>query len=286
MSEAPQGSGWWQASDLKWYPPERTPGYTAQQPQPAMSARPTQQPPVTTRPRSVLVRIILGGLVLLALAVAILVPRSLATVRTVGSGAMFSTVSARPASAYAIALGVVVVIVIVGVAIARRARQPRTVIAEFVIAALFLPLAQVAVAESHHGESGSFAGVGVSDSGPNKIIVNNQALDMGAGKPRVSCYGMRGSQTLDLASAGGQPRVEIDMSNDDILSPDSPMDVKSVTIVASGHTLTAPLGDKANGEESTTAKFVQDDRNWKVTGWVTGESLDHRETFEVDVTCP
>ena len=25
MSDEPQGDGWWQASDLKWYPPERLP---------------------------------------------------------------------------------------------------------------------------------------------------------------------------------------------------------------------------------------------------------------------
>lgn len=29
MSESPQGDGWWQASDLKWYPPERHPDYEA-----------------------------------------------------------------------------------------------------------------------------------------------------------------------------------------------------------------------------------------------------------------
>src|SRR2546423_7309784 len=26
MSDTPQGPGWWQASDLKWYPPEQQPG--------------------------------------------------------------------------------------------------------------------------------------------------------------------------------------------------------------------------------------------------------------------
>lgn len=32
MSDVSQGPGWWQASDLKWYPPERRPGYTGPAP--------------------------------------------------------------------------------------------------------------------------------------------------------------------------------------------------------------------------------------------------------------
>jgi hypothetical protein len=31
MSDIPQGPGWWQAADQKWYPPELHPGYQAQQ---------------------------------------------------------------------------------------------------------------------------------------------------------------------------------------------------------------------------------------------------------------
>ena len=40
MSDTPQGEGWWQASDGKWYPPEQAPGYQAPQQgyaQPAMA---------------------------------------------------------------------------------------------------------------------------------------------------------------------------------------------------------------------------------------------------------
>jgi hypothetical protein len=40
MSEAPQGPGWWQASDFKWYPPERQSNYVAPPPPP-----PRQPPP-------------------------------------------------------------------------------------------------------------------------------------------------------------------------------------------------------------------------------------------------
>jgi hypothetical protein len=35
MSDEPQGSGWWQASDLKWYPPEQHPNDVAPLPPPA-----------------------------------------------------------------------------------------------------------------------------------------------------------------------------------------------------------------------------------------------------------
>jgi hypothetical protein len=47
MSDVSQGDGWWEASDGKWYPPERHPDYTAptQGPAPAM---PTPQPPLVT----------------------------------------------------------------------------------------------------------------------------------------------------------------------------------------------------------------------------------------------
>ena len=34
MSDVSQGLGWWQASDLKWYPPERHPDYVAPPPAP------------------------------------------------------------------------------------------------------------------------------------------------------------------------------------------------------------------------------------------------------------
>jgi uncharacterized membrane protein len=40
MSEVPQGPGWWQASDHKWYPPERHPNYVAQRPPPMPPSAP------------------------------------------------------------------------------------------------------------------------------------------------------------------------------------------------------------------------------------------------------
>lgn len=43
MSDAPQGHGWWQATDGKWYPPESHPNYRPTIPQPTM---PTLTPPV------------------------------------------------------------------------------------------------------------------------------------------------------------------------------------------------------------------------------------------------
>jgi peptidyl-prolyl cis-trans isomerase B (cyclophilin B) len=56
MSDVSQGPGWWQASDLKWYPPERHPNYEAPPPPPPPklpppSWAPPQQPtqPAPTR---------------------------------------------------------------------------------------------------------------------------------------------------------------------------------------------------------------------------------------------
>jgi hypothetical protein len=43
MSDVSQGSGWWQASDLKWYPPERHPNYEAPPP-PGRPSVPQPQP--------------------------------------------------------------------------------------------------------------------------------------------------------------------------------------------------------------------------------------------------
>jgi hypothetical protein len=50
MTDEPQGLGWWQASDLKWYPPERHPTYEAPPPPPpgrppVPQPRPADYPP-------------------------------------------------------------------------------------------------------------------------------------------------------------------------------------------------------------------------------------------------
>ena len=51
MSDVSQGSGWWQASDLKWYPPELHADYVAPLPPPPKLPPPPGQPPVPpTRP--------------------------------------------------------------------------------------------------------------------------------------------------------------------------------------------------------------------------------------------
>ena len=84
MSDVSQGPGWWQASDLKWYPPELHPDYVAplpppptqpppaELPPPPMPVAPTQ-PPVTTKGPSGLVWFVLAGLALLAIAAFLLV---------------------------------------------------------------------------------------------------------------------------------------------------------------------------------------------------------------------
>jgi hypothetical protein len=53
MSDMPQGSGWWQASDGKWYPPELRPGPAEPAPQPTPVTQPPaaeQVPPAATAP--------------------------------------------------------------------------------------------------------------------------------------------------------------------------------------------------------------------------------------------
>jgi hypothetical protein len=51
MSEVSQGSGWWQASDLKWYPPELHADYVAPLPPPPTLPTPeTAAPPPPMRP--------------------------------------------------------------------------------------------------------------------------------------------------------------------------------------------------------------------------------------------
>jgi hypothetical protein len=48
MTDRPQGPGWWQASDLKWYPPEKHADYAAPPSSPPTPVKPTP-PPVTTK---------------------------------------------------------------------------------------------------------------------------------------------------------------------------------------------------------------------------------------------
>lgn len=44
MTDGPQGHGWWQASDLKWYPPELRPAYMAALPPPPTADAAQSQP--------------------------------------------------------------------------------------------------------------------------------------------------------------------------------------------------------------------------------------------------
>ncbi len=48
MTDGPQGHGWWQAADLKWYPPEQRPDYMATLPPPPAPDAAQQQPPDPT----------------------------------------------------------------------------------------------------------------------------------------------------------------------------------------------------------------------------------------------
>jgi hypothetical protein len=63
MSQAPQGPGWWQASDLKWYPPQGRADYPASlPPSPGMQPSvypPTRQPPPERTPGWTIVSLLL-----------------------------------------------------------------------------------------------------------------------------------------------------------------------------------------------------------------------------------
>lgn len=50
MSDTPQGDGWWQASDGKFYPPEQHPGAAPPPPTPDPTTQPTQVQPAVTPP--------------------------------------------------------------------------------------------------------------------------------------------------------------------------------------------------------------------------------------------
>ncbi len=89
MSDAPQGPGWWQASDMKWYPPEAAPGAQPTAPQaPQAPQQPFQPlgPPATAKPAVALKP---QQIILMATGVVTLIA-SFGPVWTAGSGA-FST---------------------------------------------------------------------------------------------------------------------------------------------------------------------------------------------------
>ena len=51
MTDQPQGPGWWQAADLKWYPPELQPDYEAPPPADERPQQPPQSQPPDGGPR-------------------------------------------------------------------------------------------------------------------------------------------------------------------------------------------------------------------------------------------
>lgn len=68
MSDAPQGPGWWQASDMKWYPPEAAPGAqppAAPQGQPSLGQPATAKPAVALKPQQIIL-MATGGVTFLA----------------------------------------------------------------------------------------------------------------------------------------------------------------------------------------------------------------------------
>jgi hypothetical protein len=151
MTDEPQGQGWWQASDLKWYPPEHHP-VTALPPPPILPTpprpvTPAQPPAATTGPSGPRkVWFFLAGLVLLEIAVLIV-----------------ANLLLSPMSAILLGLLVVVAIAIIGLRIPVRsgqsgARKVAFVTATVIVVAVAVPVASRRLHFAHVGNESSTGG--------------------------------------------------------------------------------------------------------------------------------
>jgi hypothetical protein len=160
MSDISQGPGWWQASDLKWYPPELHADYVAPRPPvtPTLPPPPKLPPaptPVTTKGPSGqrTVGFVIAGLALLAIAVEVVLNRALA-------------------------LPIAGVIAIIGVTIAVRSGQSHARKVIFVVAMVLVVLALPVIllfggGPSHSPSSPGPASAGVGQQLCDKFHVDN-----------------------------------------------------------------------------------------------------------------
>lgn len=196
MSDVSQGPGWWQAADVKWYPPELHADYVAPLPPPPTLPPPPLLPPptpVTTKGPSGRRKVgfVIAGLALLAIAAQVV-------------GDWFAGIGLTETAWWGWGLErwtmpgplVSVVIVIIGVTIAVRsgqsgARKVMSVVA-LVLALFAVPVVAVAVNTMHPYGLGSSGGSSNSSSfctdfhnlwdsinGVNSAIMAVQAYDVG-----------------------------------------------------------------------------------------------------------
>jgi len=270
MSEVSQGPGWWQAADLKWYPPELHADYVPPQPStlppPPKLPPPPTQPPVKKGPaRSVW--FVLAGLSLPAVAFLRLGPRGIP---------------------FAVAL------VIASVTLAVRSRKGDTggvigavvgIFAVFAISLVTLTHGSLHHKIFHDGPSesvpspgsGSSGGAAGLSPGQAKITIGGEVQSLTA---PVRCSPMGVGEGMSI---GGDSGVTVMLGRSDTDSPD--VEIVTFKGVAGVDLLRVEPGDSA-----AHATATKHGNSYTFTGTATGlkqySSTEVTREFEIDLTCP
>jgi lipoprotein antigen len=291
MSEVSQGYGWWQAADLKWYPPELHADYVPPRPSnlpppPKLPSAP-KQPPVTKR-RSRLVWLVLAGLILLPIVV-------LGIDRLFGTGFLFLLRMPYPI----LYIALVIALIIAGVTIEVRSRTSSTgalmgaigaVVGILVVCAILsvIPghstLHQMLFHERVYGSSsggssggGSSGGAAGLPAGQAKIMIGGQVLELTG---PVRCTSMGVGEEMFI---GGDSGVMVMLGRADVDPP--PVDMITFGEVAGVEQLRVEPDDSA--AHATAAKHGN---SYTFTGTATGlkqySSTEVTREFEIDLTCP
>jgi hypothetical protein len=242
VSEVPQGPGWWQAADLKWYPPELHADYVAPLPPPPTPPPPPTQSPVTTKGLSGQRKVgfVVAGLVLLIIAFQVvwrlLLPQ-------IAAALLLPQLAAA-----LLGLLVMVAIALIGLRIAVRSGQSGARKAGFVVAlvlAVFaVPVVTVRMVPQIYG-GGSSGGGGSANSssfctdfhnlwdsvnGVNAAIIAVQAYDVG-GSP----HGGGGSRPPGWSDSDLQTAAK----NAETLAAEAPSDQLKTDFTNIAQTLSA-----------------------------------------------
>jgi Mycobacterium 19 kDa lipoprotein antigen len=281
MTDRPQGPGWWQASDLKWYPPEQHPNYVAP-PSPPPTHTATQSPS-TTKPPSGPSK---AGFVVAGLAL-LLVIAALVTGRVV-------------LGTFLPGLLLVAVIAIISITVAVRSgqsgsRKAMIVSAMVLVVAVAVPASLKVVYPVYHhffndgsgsaspgGASASTASAPSASSLPSpKVTVNGQPLNT---QGQAVCTGEgKGNVAMAVSIAVEAPDdVYLELSQD-------ASSVRRVSI----HNFIERAPAQRTLEYNITnqtghASATKDGDSYKVTGTVSGGTGDRHPTypFEIDFSCP
>ncbi len=311
MTDQPQGHGWWQAADLKWYPPELHADYVPPLPSPPILPHPPKlpptpvtltQPPVTAKcpPGQRKVGFVLVGLVLLAIAVMLVAPHLIWDFAT-GFTSWRLMVGA--------ALLIVVAIAIIGASMAVRSGQSpaRTVVFVGVIAIVLVVFALPVVylgprylvyrhffnsfekrSSSSSGGGGSStgtpsAGAGTASPQQNRVLVDGQ--DQGV-VTDVRCKTFSGGFVDGI-------NIKVAWAADhgvfvDLTYPADPPGVKKVFFDnINGATLKYESGNNQGNAEATKQGSAAGSwgNSYKITGTASTPNGEQK-SFEIDATCP